>query len=89
MVPVLLLHRHILQDDVMFNNSLERLNMTDTILRLPQVKDRTGLSRSTIYLLIKQGKFKKPIQLGTRSVGWLQSDIEEFITERVRASRPE
>lgn len=89
MVPVLLLHRHILQDDVMFNNSLERLNMTDTILRLPQVKDRTGLSRSTIYLMVKQGKIKKPIQLGTRSVGWLQSDIEEFITERVKASRPE
>lgn len=76
-------------DRGMFNNVPERPDMTNTILRLPQVKDITGLSRSTIYLLIKQGKFKKPIQLGTRSVGWLQSDIEEFITERVRASRPE
>ena len=63
--------------------------MTNAILRLPQVKDLTGLSRSTIYLLIKQGKFRKPIQLGARSVGWLRSDIEEFISERIRASRPE
>ena len=63
--------------------------MTNAILRLPQVKDLTGLSRSTIYLMIKQGKFRKPIQLGTRSVGWLQSDIEEFISERIRARRPE
>ena len=86
---VFLLITRMRQDDSMFNKVLERLYMTDTILRLPQVKDKTGLSRSTIYLMIKQGKFKKPIQLGIRSVGWLQSDIEEFITERIKASRPE
>lgn len=54
-----------------------------------QVQEVTGLSKSTIYLFIRQGKFKKPIQLGTRSVGWLQSDIEEFINARIKASRPE
>ena len=40
----------------MFNNVSERPHMTNAILRLPQVKDLTGLSRSTIYLMIKQGK---------------------------------
>ncbi|EQM95308.1 helix-turn-helix transcriptional regulator [Oxalobacter paraformigenes] len=59
------------------------------ILRLTQVKALTGLSKTSLYQLIKQGKFKKPIRLGARSVGWLQTDVEEFITERVKASRPE
>ncbi len=58
------------------------------IIRLPQVKQRTGLSRSTIYELIKRGQFKKPISLGARAVGWLESDVSEFIAGRVAASRP-
>ena len=60
---------------------------TQTIIRLPQVKQRTGLSRSTIYALIKDGKFKTPISLGARAVGWLDSDVDEFIAARVNASR--
>lgn len=60
---------------------------TQTIIRLPQVKQRTGLSRSTIYALIKDGKFKTPISLGARAVGWLDSDVDEFIAARVKASR--
>ena len=40
------------------------------ILRLPEVKKSTGLSRSTIYLRISQGTFPKPVCLGRRAVGW-------------------
>lgn len=58
-----------------------------TIIRLPQVKQRTGLSRSTIYMLIKGGEFKLPISLGARAVGWLESDVSDFIEARVKASR--
>lgn len=57
------------------------------ILRLPLVKQRTGLSRSTIYALVKAGKIKPPIALGPRAVGWLESDIDDFITSRINASR--
>lgn len=60
---------------------------TQTIIRLPQVKNRTGLSRSTIYSLIKVGQFKAPISLGARAVGWLDSDVDEFIAARIKASR--
>lgn len=60
---------------------------SQTIIRLPQVKQRTGLSRSTIYALIKAGQFKAPISLGARAVGWLESDVSEFIETRVKASR--
>ena len=57
------------------------------ILRLPQVKARTGLSRSTIYLRIADGTFPKPISLGARAVGWLESDIENWLGKRIALSR--
>jgi prophage regulatory protein len=58
-----------------------------TIIRLPEVRKRTGLSRSSIYALIKQGKFKAPIHIGSRAVGWLSTDVDEYIDARVAASR--
>jgi len=42
-------------------------------LRRKQVETRTGLSRSTIYQTIKDGVFPKPVPLGPRAVGWLES----------------
>ncbi len=56
--------------------------MGKTILRLPQVIERTGLARSTIYLKIEQDSFPKPVSIGERSVGWLESDVEAWIDER-------
>ena len=53
--------------------------MNHTVNRLPIVQSRTGLSRSTIYAYISQGKFPKPIHLGARSVGWLSTDIDAWI----------
>jgi prophage regulatory protein len=61
--------------------------MTHNILRLPAVKARTGLSRSSIYLRISEGYFPKPISLGARAVGWLESDIEDWLNQRIEASR--
>jgi prophage regulatory protein len=54
--------------------------MMHTILRLPAVKTSTGLSRSTIYLRIAQGTFPKPVSLGGRAVGWLEAEIQEWLT---------
>ncbi|MGD1025721.1 MAG: AlpA family transcriptional regulator [Candidatus Sulfotelmatobacter sp.] len=61
--------------------------MAITILRLPMVRARTGLSRSTIYLRISDGSFPLPVSLGARAVGWLESDIEDWITRRILESR--
>ena len=58
-----------------------------SILRLPTVKDRTGLSRSTIYLRISEGTFPKPISLGSRAVGWIESEINEWLDQRIESSR--
>lgn len=57
------------------------------IERLPTVLNRLGVSRSTLYKLIKQGQFKAPVKLGPRSVGWLSTDTDDFIAFRVQASR--
>ena len=61
--------------------------MQHTILRLPEVKQRTGLSRSSIYLRITNKEFPSPISLGGRSVGWLEDDIDEWIFARIEESR--
>ena len=58
-----------------------------SILRLPAVKARTGLSRSTIYLRASEGTFPKPVSLGARAVGWLQSEIDDWLTARIKESR--
>ena len=58
-----------------------------TIWRLPDVMAQTGLSRSTIYSLVSQQKFPKQINLGPRAVGWVASEVSDWIEERVNASR--
>ncbi len=58
-----------------------------TILRRKQVQERTGLSRSTIYLRIAQGNFPKAVSLGARAVGWVESEIDEWLNSRVELSR--
>lgn len=58
-----------------------------TILRLPVVVARTGLSRSTVYLRVSQNTFPRPVTLGGRAVGWIESEIEEWIKQRIDASR--
>ena len=57
------------------------------ILRLPEVQRRTGLSRSTIYVRLDQGLFPRPVSLGARAVGWIDSEVDEWIRERIVASR--
>jgi prophage regulatory protein len=62
---------------------------TDRILRLPMVRDRTGLSRSTIYDLIARDLFPRPVKLGPRAVGWRESTIEVWLEERTALSEKE
>ena len=61
--------------------------MHDSILRLPQVKSKTGLSRSTIYSRIAEGSFPKQVNLGGRAVGWLSSDVKNWIDSCIKQSR--
>ena len=61
--------------------------MEQMILRLPKVKAITGLSRSTIYLRMSEGAFPKHISLGSRAVGWLKSEVADWMDQRINESR--
>ena len=58
---------------------------THTIIRLPAVLARIGLSRSSIYAAISRDAFPAPIPLGSRSVGWLESDIDAWLESRINS----
>jgi len=60
---------------------------TASILRLAAVKARVGLSHGTIYKFINLGTFPPPVRLGPRAVGWLASEIDDWIAQRIEASR--
>ena len=62
-------------------------NLQHKLLRLPQVKAFTGLSKSTIYARITEGTFPKQISIGPRLVVWVESDIQNWIAEQVSAAR--
>lgn len=53
------------------------------VIRLQQVMEMTGLGRSTVYKYVNENWFPKPIPLGGRSVGWLESEVVEWIMAKV------
>ena len=58
-------------------------NRVKRVIRLGEVEYRTGLARSTIYRRIAQGEFPKSIPLGSsRIVGWLESDIDDWLDQK-------
>src|SRR5580704_7008496 len=58
-----------------------------TFLRLPGVKAITGLSKTSLYALIREKSFPAPVRLGARTVAWVRSEVREWAIGRVRASR--
>jgi len=62
--------------------------MTHHILRLPAVKESTGLSRSTLYLRIAHGVFTHPVSLGGRAVGWPAHEVAALNAARI-AGKPD
>jgi prophage regulatory protein len=64
--------------------------MLDTItrnrlLRLPEVRERTGKSRSAIYREIRAGSFPRQLALGPRTAAWSEAEVSEWIAGRIRA----
>jgi len=57
------------------------------VIRLNEVKNKVGLSRSTIYRRIANGEFPKPILLGGRASGWIEDEIDEWLMRCINESR--
>ena len=53
------------------------------IIRLKEVINSTGLARSTIYKYIGEGTFPKSVSLGARCVGWVDTEVQEWILARI------
>jgi len=69
--------------------SKESSNYPDEVifLRLPKVKAVTGLSKTSLYGLIRANSFPAPIHLGTRTVAWVASEVNQWAAERILSSR--
>jgi prophage regulatory protein len=61
--------------------------MSQQIRKLLEVKNTTGLSGSSIYRMASAGKFPKPIKLGERSSGWIASEVDQWLDDRIATSR--
>ena len=66
---------------------LQKQQKPTVILRRKKVEARVGLARSTIYQRISAGTFPKPISLGARAVGWIESEISAWLENQVEQSR--
>ena len=55
-------------------------------IRLPQVKELTCLSKSSIYRLMEEGDFPKQVSLGARSVAWVKSQVEDWCLSKVKVA---
>jgi prophage regulatory protein len=67
-----------------------------TIIRRKQVEARTGYSRSTIYAKMRRNPnrpgdydptFPRPVSMGAKSVGWIEAEIDAWLTAQIKKSR--
>ena len=63
--------------------------MTNTLIRLPEVQRRTGYSKAWIYRLLKEQRFPQSVKIGSRSIAFIESEIDEWIDQRIAESRGE
>ncbi|WP_324738097.1 AlpA family transcriptional regulator [Pseudoalteromonas sp. CuT4-3] len=53
------------------------------LIKLKEVIEKTSLGRSTIYEFMTDGRFPKQVSLGAKSVAWLESEVDDWIMERI------
>lgn len=61
--------------------------MSQSLIRLPEVQRRTGYSKAWIYRLMAEQRFPSSIKIGTRAIAFIESEIDEWISERIKSSR--
>lgn len=63
--------------------------MSTTLIRLPEVQRRTGYSKAWLYRLISQQRFPASVKIGSRAIAFVESEIDEWINQRIAESRGE
>ena len=57
--------------------------MTDRLITLGAVLEMTALSKGTVYSLMSEGKFPRPLHISKRAVRWLESDVQAWLQDRI------
>ena len=65
--------------------AIEQQTKPMRLMSLKEVTARTTLSKTSVYELMKDGRFPKQVRLGNRSVAWVESEVEEFISEAINS----
>ena len=60
--------------------------MTEQLLKIGQVVEITGLSRSAIYAMMRQGRFPEPVKLAAKAVRWRESELQAWVDNLPRAT---
>jgi prophage regulatory protein len=63
--------------------------MSQSLIRLSEVLRRIQLSKAWVYKLIAQGKFPKPVKIGSRAIAFVESEVDDWINQRIEESRKE
>jgi len=67
------------------------INQTEVItmkfLRIEEVKQRIGLGRTTIYKMVNEGTFPKPVRILGKKVAWIDSEVDEWMMQRIADER--
>jgi prophage regulatory protein len=63
------------------------MEQPEKLLRVSEVCSRVGVSRATVYKFVAAGRIKPPVKIGLRASGFPESEITEFIAERIREGR--
>ncbi|EKT60637.1 helix-turn-helix transcriptional regulator [Providencia rettgeri] len=61
--------------------------LKENLIRLPEVMRRTGYGKAWIYRLIEAGQFPKSVKIGTRSIAFVESEVDEWIANKIAESR--
>ncbi|AUV52152.1 dipicolinate synthase [Raoultella planticola] len=57
--------------------------MSHTLIRLPEVQRRTGYSKAWIYRLLREQRFPQSVKIGSRSIAFVESEVDEWISQRI------
>lgn len=63
--------------------SKNQQNENVRLIRRKEVQDKTGIGASSIYAMMKKGEFPQCLNLSERRVAWIESDIDQWIAERI------
>lgn len=62
--------------------------MAPSVIRMPEVVRRTGLAKSTIFRRVRAGAFPQPVRLTSSSIGFIDSEVTEWIEQQMSARQP-